>query len=180
MPHPTPPMYLYPWRMCHPAIQQAVRDWLGGMQPARDGEDGPDALAWFEAQVVQESTQAFIGLDALNRPCWLGCIVADDRGVREQLAQQGVEVDLMLGLFNTRFDLRGQGIGWFGARQVNTFLQLAVNDAQVPCTVALFSDNPAAIRHYEALGFQDKGEIFIPSLNRKERLFIATLTPQDD
>jgi predicted GNAT superfamily acetyltransferase len=45
-----------------------------------------------------------------------------------------------------------------------------VNDAKV----ALFTTNPAAERHYTALGFRLVGDIYISELTKMERLYIRS------
>jgi hypothetical protein len=163
----------YHWHDADARRRAQLRDWLSGMQPVRDGEQGsgPDgARVWFDAKIVVSDPgglfQSFLG-EYRNEVVWTGSVVADDRGARNQLTGMGYAVEAFFGLFNTRHDLRGRGIGWSGACHVARHVSEQGNPS-----VALFTANPAAERHYEALGFRRVGAIAIPGLAGTRRLYI--------
>jgi hypothetical protein len=153
--------------------RRLLRAWVWGMEPARDGEMGPGtdgAGAWLDEKVTLSGPgrlfQTFLAIHA-EQVVWTGSVVEDDRGVRGQLAEMGHPVDAVFGLFNTRYDLRGRGIGWTGANYVNKY----VLERGGP-SIALFTRNPAAERHYKALSFECIGDIEIPAFGAIERLYI--------
>jgi hypothetical protein len=163
----------YNWHDADTRLRAQLRDWLSGMQPVRDGEQGsgPDgARNWFEAKIAVSYPgglfQSFLGVYR-NDVAWTGSVVEDDRGARDQLPRMGYAVQAFFGLFNTRHDLRGCGIGWAGACHVTRYVS-----RQGDPSVALFTANPAALRHYDALGFNHAGDIAIAGLAGTRRLYI--------
>ena len=142
------------WHQADERIRAQLRQWVWTMRRARDREDGagPDgASAWLDGKLAVSSSdslyQTFIALYR-DDVVWTGSVVSDDRGLQQQFAQLGYQVAAFFGLFNTRHDLRGRGVGWAGARYVNDFVVRHGNP-----TLGLITGNPAAERHYVALGF---------------------------
>jgi hypothetical protein len=143
------------------------------MEPTRDGEMGAGpagAGAWLDEKIALSLPgglfQTFLATYG-EEVVWTGSVVEDDRGVRSQLDAMGHSVDALFGLFNTRYDLRCRGIGWAGANYVSRY----VSERGGP-SIALFTANPVAERHYKALGFECIGDIEIPAFAEAERLYI--------
>lgn len=172
------PVTYYTWHEAPTWVRSQLRDWVGSMQWARDGEkgDGPDgAGAWLDEKVGLSSTgslfQTFIGIHKAE-VVWTGSVIEDDRGVKEQLAGLGYPVNAFFGLFNTRHDLRGHGIGWTGANHIDKHVRMRAASAKKDVRIALFTVNPAAERHYKTLGFQLVGDIYIPAFDAIERAYV--------
>jgi len=147
------------------------------MESARDGEkgDGPDgAEAWLAEKLGLLTRgglfQTFFAVYG-GEVVWTGSVVEDDRGVKAQLAGLGYPVDAFFGLFNTRHDLRGRGIGWTGANHVDRHVHEWTASAK-DVRGALFTVEPAAERHYVALGFHLVGDIYIPAFDAIERAYV--------
>jgi len=155
------------------------------MKPRRDGElgGGPwGALKWLDGKIALSTPeglfQTFLALHGEN-VVWTGSIVEDDRGVKARLSAKGLLVDGFFGLFNTRHTLRGCGIGWSGVNYVNHYVQSWVDRTKSDLTVALFTANPDAERHYRSLGFEFSRKIVIPGLTLVERVYLKTYRSGD-
>lgn len=164
------------WHEAPDWARSALRDWVWGMSRAIDGEEGggrEGAGSWLDEKIEISATdsifQTFVGLYG-NEVVWTGSVVHDDRGARNELSKLGVKPDAFFGLFNTKYGLRGRGIGWAGARHINHFIW--GNKQSHPITIALFTRNPAAERHYQALGFRKIGDIYISSFDANRRLYV--------
>jgi len=162
-----------------------LRDWVGGMKPRRDGELGGTpwgALQWVDKKIALSVAgglfQTFLALHG-EEVVWTGSVVQDDRGVKARLRDKGLAVDAFYGLFNTRYTLRGLGIGWAGANHVNNYVQHWVNSSKTNLTVALFTANEAAERHYRSVGFTFFKKIFMPDFSVFERVYVKTYSSKD-
>ena len=154
-------------------VRGKLLNWVSNMRQERDGEEGagPDGAGeWLEQQMQLAERnglfQTFVGLID-DEIVWTGSVVPDDRGARKQLQEAGIKVETFFGLFNTRVELRGRGIGWAGANYAMEHIYK--NGSPV---VGLFTTNKAAERHYLALGFKQHGLIFLPGLQKWSAFFI--------
>jgi hypothetical protein len=170
------------WHTAPDWARRQLHDWVWGMQQARDGEagDGPNgAGAWLDERIALSTPsslfQTFIGYYC-REVVWTGSVVEDDRGMKSRLAKMGYPVDAFFGLFNTRHDIRGRGIGWIGANRVNR--HVGEFDRGIKnIVIALFTTNLAAERHYRALGFRLISDIYVPVFDKTERLYMKGERP---
>jgi hypothetical protein len=67
--------------------------------------------------------------------------------------------------------LRGRGIGWAGANHVARHVWGGEHDWR-DIRVGLFTTNPAAERHYTALGFKLVGNVYVSEFGVFERGYV--------
>jgi hypothetical protein len=158
----------YNWHKAPPWARSQLRDWVWGMRRKDDGEWGGwpgGAGPWLDKKVALSRPgglfQTFVAVYQ-HEVVWTGSVVQDDRNCRIRFEAMGGRVDAFFGLFNTRRDLRGRGIGWAGANYVSRHVWRVNRDWKNIC-VGLFTTNPAAERHYVALGFKLIGNIYVPA-----------------
>jgi hypothetical protein len=167
----------YTWHEAPVCARSQLRKWVWEMRRARDGErGGPSggAGSWLDEKVALSRPgslfQTFLALHQ-NEVVWTGSVVQDDRGCSVKFAAMGYPVDAFFGLFNTRPDMRCRGIGWTGANYVSRYVWGGGHGWET-VAVGLFTANPAAERHYIALGFDLIGEVFIPEFGISERAYV--------
>ena len=143
------------------------------MEEERDGERGEGeggAHRWLLEKLNRFSTDSaspfsehFFGVTSDGRAVWQGHLVEDDRNAKEIFRVTfGADVDIFWGLLNTRPEMRGRGVGWRGAQYMDNWIQRRTVELGLPkVTAGLFTDNPAAVRHYVALGYSLLGEISV-------------------
>jgi len=169
------------YAQCTAEQQEQLSQWVLHMEMERDGELGPTdkgAHAWLlqKLALCDGPFQTFAGFQD-GRVCWTGSVIKDDRGIRAQLEELNFPIDGMLGLFNTRHDLRGIGIGWEGFQHVDRFLQGYVNSSGKALRIGLFTNNPGAKRHYTAVGYISFGLVYVEDFDSHEELFIKMYQP---
>ena len=132
--------------------------WVRAMEMHPDGEEGrgqDGAAAWLEEKLTLQDEglyQTFLGI-VDDEIVWTGSVVSDDRGARSKAAAEGHPVAGFFGLFNTRYNLRGRGIGWSGCRFVDEHVSFCTK-ALGPLMIGLLTANPTAERHYLSVGYK--------------------------
>ena len=171
------PVAFCSWHNATEPMRRGLLNWVRNMQPERDGEQGDGlngARAWLDEKISCSTPgglyQTFIGtID--GEVVWTGSVVGDDRDMRTQIARPGIHIDAFFGLFNSRSDMGGRGIGWAGAQYVTQQVwEGEYSDKKI--SVALFTTNVAAERHYKSLGFGYVDTIPVPGLAQPKRLYI--------
>jgi GNAT superfamily N-acetyltransferase len=167
----------YNWHEAPPWARSRLRSWVWGMQPVRDGESGGQpggAGSWLDEKIALSSPgslfQTFMAAYQ-EEVVWTGSVVKDDRDCRGGFEAMGYPVDAFFGLFNTRKDLRGRGIGWAGANYANRYVWETDRGWKKIC-VGLFTANAVAERHYAALGFKLVGDVYISAFGIYERAYV--------
>jgi hypothetical protein len=173
----TDDLTFYNWHEAPAWARSQLRSWVWGMQPVHDGESGDQALgagAWLDEKIALSSPGCFFQtFMAVYREevVWTGSVVEDDRDCKIEFAAIGHPVDAFFGLFHTRNDLRGRGIGWAGANYVNRYV-CETDRAGKNIRVGLFTTNAAAERHYAALDFKLVGNVYISVFGIYERAYV--------
>jgi GNAT superfamily N-acetyltransferase len=154
-----------------PDVDRFFEFWTFIKTPKRDKEQGTGhkgTLAWVHEHVpvinINELHHIYI---FFYKPtgeiiACAGC-VDEDRGT---LKDKGLTANGLWGYFNVDYRLRGRGIGKIITSYVDGQLYKAAAGSKSNLVFYLFTDNPAAMKLYEQLGWETTGdEVSIPELS---------------
>jgi RimJ/RimL family protein N-acetyltransferase len=143
----------------NPDIDRFFEFWTLIKNPTRDKENGPGykgTLAWVHEHVPVINTNdlhriyIFFYKPTGEIIACAGC-VDEDRGV---LKDKGLVAEGLWGYFNVDYRLRGKGIGKIITSYVDGQLYASSDRSNSKLVFYLFTDNPAAMKLYEGLGWE--------------------------